>query len=543
MRLSPILALLILSAFPSRANDAPLLPKGQSQEARPRLAPQLLHLERALIQQQEARDKRALPPEKYQTFIAQFRTELDAVMGRISPTPENKGLHAQILARLGEQETDQALESLQQALAGNPENPALLVAKGSILHEQKDYQAAATLARQAWEASSHKDARAWALLKMSEGRISGTVSTEPAPRLKPASDFAQLDWSIPDNHDINVQAMGFIQQAIAARNQRDMAATWSNVQAAMNADPTSVAVQKLYEAAKADQSKHADTKAFLDKAVASMREGRPQDSVAWAQRAYDRNPTDDTYAILQEARRRNAEALPPRPAEPKKAPVGSSPLLPILLFGGAGLAAYGGYQVSKSKGTRTADEGLDPAPYVSQEQARRNYVNSAVYIGAPLVIFGLVYGGPIVWRAAAPVVTKAWQQLRGSAQHVATSEAGALFPGEASAVSRTAQRAPSALQGAQLREHMRQLQRYGADGFRELEDGAIRYYGQLRNARTPGDMAGQRVVREWNPATGSTRTWLETIDRAGNVRIVRPETGASKVHYYFNEAGEYIGSK
>jgi hypothetical protein len=87
------------------------------------------------------------------------------------------------------------------------------------------------------------------------------------------------------------------------------------------------------------------------------------------------------------------------------------------------------------------------------------------------------------------------------------------------------------------------VQKYGADGFRELEDGAIRYYGQLRNARTPGDMTGQRVVREWNPGTGTTRTWLETIDRAGNVRIVRPETGASKVHYYFNEAGEYIGSK
>ncbi|MDE2511638.1 MAG: citrate synthase [Elusimicrobia bacterium] len=56
-------------------------------------------------------------------------------------------------------------------------------------------------------------------------------------------------------------------------------------------------------------------------------------------------------------------------------------------------------------------------------------------------------------------------------------------------------------------------------------------------------MVGMRRVREWNPATGATRTWFETVDGSGGVRIVRPETGGAKVHYFFDQAGEYVGSK
>lgn len=56
-------------------------------------------------------------------------------------------------------------------------------------------------------------------------------------------------------------------------------------------------------------------------------------------------------------------------------------------------------------------------------------------------------------------------------------------------------------------------------------------------------MVGTRVVRQWDPATGGARTWLETIDRSGAVRIVRSEQGGPKVHYYFDQAGNYVGSK
>lgn len=541
MRFPLILALLALSALPSYADDVIPLPQGQAQEVPPAPAPQLMHLERTLMQKQEARDKGTLPPEKYQEFIAQFRAELDAVMGRITPTPENKGLHAQILARLGEQERGQAVTSLDQALVGDPENPALLVAKGRILHEQKDYPAAAALAQQAWEASGRTDKRAWALLKMSEGRTAGGKTGEPAPRLQPAADFARLEWSIPENNDINPRAMGFIQQAIAARRKGDMAATASNAQAAMNADPTSAAVQQLYGIVQADQSKHADTLAYVGQAAESMHAGRGSEAIAWAQKAYDRSPGDDTYGVLQDVRRRSAELDAKHAKEPAKTPKGSSPVLPLALLAGGSLAAYGLFQVAKSKNARTSDDGLDPAPYASPEQTRRNYVNSAVLIGTPVVIFSLVYGGPAAWRAAAPVVTRAWQQLRGSAQHVATSEAGTLFPGEASAVGRAAQRAPSSLHGAQLREHLRQLQKYGEAGFKELENGRIRYYGNVTPAETPGAMAGRRLVREWDPLTNSYRTWHETVDLVGMVRRVRPEAGEAKVHYNFSTAGDYVG--
>lgn len=56
-------------------------------------------------------------------------------------------------------------------------------------------------------------------------------------------------------------------------------------------------------------------------------------------------------------------------------------------------------------------------------------------------------------------------------------------------------------------------------------------------------MIGQRTVREWNPTTGLERTWLETVDAAGNVRIVRPETGGPKVQYVFDAEGNYVGQR
>jgi hypothetical protein len=77
----------------------------------------------------------------------------------------------------------------------------------------------------------------------------------------------------------------------------------------------------------------------------------------------------------------------------------------------------------------------------------------------------------------------------------------------------------------------------------EVGTGAeIRYYGDITPAAKPGEMVGRRLVREWDPATDTTRTWHETVDQSGNVRIVRPETGGPKVHYYFDEFGNYGGS-
>jgi len=427
-----IIAISLLSAIYAHADDAASLSqKDPPVETQPQVpAPQLIHLEQALMRKQDARDKGALTPEKYQEFVGGFRMELDAVMSRVSPTAENKGLHAQIIARLSEQERGEALANLEQALIENPQSPALLVAKGSILHEQMDHLAAAEFARQAWESSGRKDERAWALLKMSEGRTSGVQSGEPAPRLKPAADFARLDWSIPVRNDINPQAMGFIRQAITARQRLDTAATGRHAQAAMNADPTSITVQKFYGIVLTDLSKRADTDAYAGKAIASLKAGRMEESVAWAQKAYDRNPTDDTYGMLEIARRESAEAAAMRSAQqPAKAPNGSGPLLPILLISGGGLGAYGIYKIAKSRNALISDDGLNPAPYVSPEQVRRNYVNSAVLIGTPIVVAALVFGGPPAWRAVAATVAVILRTGRESVQRLVTSEVGAINSG------------------------------------------------------------------------------------------------------------------
>lgn len=104
---------------------------------------------------------------------------------------------------------------------------------------------------------------------------------------------------------------------------------------------------------------------------------------------------------------------------------------------------------------------------------------------------------------------------------------------------RTAAGAESAAQGARLRTHLRLTQDYGAGGVRELADGRIRYYDVLDPARKPGTMAGRRLVREWDPATGGMRTWHETLDHQGRIRQVRPVENTR--HYTFDESGNYTG--
>ena len=54
-------------------------------------------------------------------------------------------------------------------------------------------------------------------------------------------------------------------------------------------------------------------------------------------------------------------------------------------------------------------------------------------------------------------------------------------------------------------------------------------------------MEGRRLVREWDPATGAARTWYETLDHSGRVRIVRPQTEGPKRHFMFDAEGNYVG--
>jgi Flp pilus assembly protein TadD len=362
-------------------------------------APQLVHLEQALTRAQQSRDKGELSPEKYGEFVSTFRAELDAVMARIPRTPENKGLHAQILARLGEQERGPALASLEQALAESPENPALLVSKGSILYEQKNYPAAAESARQAWEASGRTDRRAWTLLKMSEGRTAGQISGAPVPPLKPAADFVRLEWSIPEKNDISPRAMPFVQQTISARRKGDMAASLSAAQAAMRADPKSTAVQKLYGLVQADQARQAETTDNIRRAAESMQAGRGAEAIDWAQKAYDRSPGDDTFSILQDVRARtSAVAVESHADRPVDAPAhkGNVPLWPAGAGFGLGMA---GYAVMRSRRTFESDDGFD-------EEHRPPYGKLQQFV-AGATLAGLAGAGIYLAGAyALPVVVK-----------------------------------------------------------------------------------------------------------------------------------------
>ncbi len=103
--------------------------------------------------------------------------------------------------------------------------------------------------------------------------------------------------------------------------------------------------------------------------------------------------------------------------------------------------------------------------------------------------------------------------------------------------------AASSKQAADLSKHLGYAEKYGKGGVKELQNGRTRYYGEVQPASKAGEMAGRRYVHEFNPATGRSRGWHETVDHSGNVRQVRPElNNGTKTHYTFDSAGRYTGN-
>ncbi|MGB6398057.1 MAG: hypothetical protein WBF73_20570 [Bradyrhizobium sp.] len=85
-------------------------------------------------------------------------------------------------------------------------------------------------------------------------------------------------------------------------------------------------------------------------------------------------------------------------------------------------------------------------------------------------------------------------------------------------------------------------EKYGRGGDRALENDRIRYYGLIEPANDGGELAGRRYVHEFDTMTGCTRGWHETVDRAGNVRQVRPERNDGTTrHYQFDSNRRYRG--
>jgi len=74
-----------------------------------------------------------------------------------------------------------------------------------------------------------------------------------------------------------------------------------------------------------------------------------------------------------------------------------------------------------------------------------------------------------------------------------------------------------------------------------MQDGRTRTYGPFRRAATNGEMTGAAKGKEFNPTTGASRSWTETCDQAGRVRIVRPFYG-DLPHCFFGPDGDFLGT-
>lgn len=104
--------------------------------------------------------------------------------------------------------------------------------------------------------------------------------------------------------------------------------------------------------------------------------------------------------------------------------------------------------------------------------------------------------------------------------------------------------APGLSPGFNHKEHHRQTRKYGQGFVRKLVDGRIRYHDKLTHASKPGEMKGRHRVREWNPATGRKRTWMQTVDHQGRARRIRPVEHQKGHRYFdFDRHGKFLPKK
>jgi hypothetical protein len=101
-------------------------------------------------------------------------------------------------------------------------------------------------------------------------------------------------------------------------------------------------------------------------------------------------------------------------------------------------------------------------------------------------------------------------------------------------------RASSAANGARLNEQLRLTEKYGAGGVMELPDGRMRFYGEATAAKTPGEMAGARLVHEWDPATGAEVLDPSPVGKSGVAQAGGEAAVAIGGGLFGDEAGEEL---
>jgi hypothetical protein len=179
--MKPLLTLgLLLAVRPGFAADASAPGAERPGAAAPaqKAAPELISLEGVLTRELAGKKAGRVSSAQYQEWTRKFREQLDAVMTRVPPAPENVAARVRIMAQLGDRRQAQA--ALSTALGRDPKSPVLLRTQGTLLYEQKDYPGAAKNALQAWEKSGRTDKRAWTLYQMSKDRDAGPGKGEAA---------------------------------------------------------------------------------------------------------------------------------------------------------------------------------------------------------------------------------------------------------------------------------------------------------------------------------------------------------------------------
>lgn len=316
-----------------------------------------------------------------------------------------------------------AVRIAERLQAMEPENSDGFSLAASGYHQMGDYPAAAQRAQDALRLNPN-DERAGAVLMLSKGRTKrGAGGAEGVTRTVVGPDgvtAAGADFTIPEKNDISPQAMAFVRQAIAARREGDMARTWNNMQAAMNADPTSTGVQELYAFVKEDRAKHAETMDYLRRSKEAMHGGRGDEAVAWAQKAADRSGDSTVREILELTKQQSAK-LTRTPAN-RKVPSGGVPLWPIGAW--LGLTAIG-YGVVKSKGAWSDQEAEAPEyEDPNSERIQRNRHRLKIAGVSAAIGLGIVYGGLWLAGSVGPLAVKLTRGSGDSFQRVATSQAG-----------------------------------------------------------------------------------------------------------------------
>lgn len=374
------------------------------------------------------------------------RTNL-AALERSASTPADLDEIAKGYLMLDEKAPDagqNAIRIAAQLQQMEPDNSRGFALAASGFHQSGDYPAATEWAKKALELNPN-DERAKAVYMLSVGRIKRSGVGLPAIAGTPAlpatpGGFASLDWKAVVR-DASPQAIALMKRAVAARRGRDIEEPIRLAREAMRIDPGSLGVQKFYAAVDADYKKHAQTKEYLDQAIAALRAGNGPEAVSWAQKAADLSQSQEVYKLLALTKQR-ADELAQQPIRQdakkreKDSPAGF-PLLPLAVPFGLGVLGYG---VSKSKSSWSGQESERPEdedPNSERIQQNRRHLKMAAISAA--IGFGIVYGGGWVLRVGGPALITMLRSNT-SLQKTLAAEVGAINPSQIKSAEQAADR-------------------------------------------------------------------------------------------------------